>query len=339
MKALVEELQAVIPAAFEGEEYQTQKQAILDEVNSRQEEGMEAINRRAVERGITLLRTQGGLAFAPRRDGKIIAPEEFVQLPAEEQERLQGEIGELQDELQRLLRQVPLWTREGHDRVKRLDEEVATFAVGPQVKELRQKYAALPDVVLYLDEVEKSLIANVDQFLPAPPDAGEGSRPRRSGFMNRYQVNVLVDHAGQYGAPVVYEDHPTYQNLLGRVEHIAQMGALLTDFTLVKPGALHKANGGYLLLDARKVMLQPYTWESLKRALQAGEIRIEAAGQNQGLLSTVTVEPEPIPLKVKVILLGDRLLYYLLYENDPDFSELFKVAVDFDIDFAVDDTY
>jgi lon-related putative ATP-dependent protease len=139
-----------------------------------------------------------------------------------------------------------------------------------------------------------------------------------------------VDHSQTQGAPIIYEDQPTYQNLVGRVEHISQMGALLTDFTLIKPGALHRANGGYLVLDARQLLLQPYAWEGLKRALQARQIRIESLGQIYSWISTVSLEPEPVPLQVKVILLGERLLYYLLCRYDPDFMELFKVAADFE---------
>lgn len=147
---------------------------------------------------------------------------------------------------------------------------------------------------------------------------------------HRYQVNLLVTNGKQAGAALVSEDNPTYSNLVGRVEHIAQLGALVTDFTLIQPGALHRANGGYLMLDARKVLLQPFAWDALKRALQSREIRIESLGQMFSLVSTVSLEPEPIPLIVKIVLFGDRLMYYLLQQYDPDFSELFKVAADFE---------
>jgi lon-related putative ATP-dependent protease len=154
--------------------------------------------------------------------------------------------------------------------------------------------------------------------------------PAKESFANRYKVNVIVDHGDTKGAPIVYEQNPTYPNLIGRTEHVAQMGALLTDFTLIKPGALHLANGGYLIIDARKLLLQPYSWEGLKRALRSGEIHIESPGQAYGLVSTVALEPQPTPLDVKVIMLGERMLYYLMHDNDPDFSELFKVVADFD---------
>ncbi len=156
------------------------------------------------------------------------------------------------------------------------------------------------------------------------------AQPDRQAMLRRYQVNLLVDNRALHGAPVVYEDNPTYQNLIGRVEHLAQMGALVTDFQLIKAGSLHRANGGYLLLDAREVLTQPYAWDALKRALQSHQLRIESLGQMLSVISTVSLEPEPVPLKVKVALVGDRTLYYMLAEYDPDFNELFKVQADFE---------
>jgi lon-related putative ATP-dependent protease len=185
-------------------------------------------------------------------------------------------------------------------------------------------------VLAHLDAVEHDLIETADQFVPGPgPAAGGGPAAQDGDCFRRYWVNLLVDHGDSRGAPVVYEDHPAFQNLLGRIEYVAQLGALVTDFNLIKAGALHRANGGYLVLDARRVLLQPFAWEELKRVLRARELRIESLAQSLGLISTVSLEPEPIPLDLKVVLVGDRLLYYLLCELDPDFGELFKVPVDF----------
>jgi predicted ATP-dependent protease len=180
--------------------------------------------------------------------------------------------------------------------------------------------------------MERDLIETADQFVggPAPHGAENGAAVARDADrFRRYWVNLMVDHGESHGAPVVYEDHPAFQNLVGRIEYIAQFGALLTDFNLIKPGALHRANGGYVVLDARRVLLQPFAWEELKRVLRAREIRIESLAQMLSLISTVTLEPEPIPLNLKVVLVGERLLYYLLCTLDPDFGELFKVPVDF----------
>lgn len=343
MDNLLEELFAVIPAAFESEEYQMQRQAIAEEFQQKQEESLEALTKRAREQDIALVRTQAGLAFAPMRDGEVIAPDQFMNLPEEERERIQNQISELQDQLQQAMRQVPNWSRQTRERLKELNQEVATLSIAPLVEELHQKYNDHPPVLAYLEVVQKDVTDNVDKFLqahsqPAPAlIPSDGNSPaagrqlsRSAPFFNRYRVNLLVDHSQSQGAPVVFENHPVYANLIGRVEHLAQMGALFTDFTLIKPGSLHRANGGYLIVEARQLLLQPYAWEGLKRALQANRITIESLGQMLSVISTVSLEPEPIPLEVKVVLLGDRLLYYLLYQHDPEFAELFKVAADFE---------
>jgi lon-related putative ATP-dependent protease len=181
------------------------------------------------------------------------------------------------------------------------------------------------------------IIENVDEFVTPPehPLAAlmaipQPRAPKGSPFLRRYQVNLLVDHSRNHGAPVVYEDNPSYQNLVGQVEYMAQLGALSTDFNLIRAGALHRANGGYLILDARKLLMQPYAWEGLKRVLRSSQIRIESLGQMLSLVSTMSLEPEAIPVKTKVLLLGERMLYYLLSAFDPEFNDLFKVGADFD---------
>jgi lon-related putative ATP-dependent protease len=339
MNHLIEELFAVVPGAFETEEYHLQKRAIEAEFQEKQESALEDLRKDAESSNIALIRTPSGLAFAPLKDKEVIKPDEFMELPQERREEIESQIENLQSRLQKIIRQVPQWVREGRSRVKELNEEVATFSVTPLFKELREKYSELPTVLEYLSAVQQDVIEHNDMFLDsegetAPPEAGGrrlvSAKPSKETFANRYKVNVIVDQSQSEGAPIVYEQNPTYPNLLGRTEHVAQMGALLTDFTLIKPGALHLANGGYLIVDARKLLLQPYSYEGLKRALRGGEIRIESPGQAYGLVSTVSLEPQPIPLKVKVVLLGERFIYYLMYENDPDFSELFKVMADFE---------
>ncbi|HHN94266.1 MAG TPA: ATP-binding protein, partial [Anaerolineae bacterium] len=334
MEQLVEELRTAIPAAFESDDYRTRRQEAEEEFKERQEKAFTELQEEAREKNVALIRTPVGLAFAPLKDGEVISPDDFQKLPEETRKQFEQDINELQERLQSIIFQVRQWEREARKKVKELDRQVAMFAVGHQIDELREKYASLPEVVEYLDAVQKDVIENVDEFrkpeeqpqvmgLPMP-------RPLKGPpLLRRYQVNVLVDHSETEGAPVVYEDHPTYNNLIGRIEHIAQMGALLTDFNLIKPGALHRANGGYLILDARQLLLQPYAWDALKRALRSREIRLESLAQALSLVSTVSLEPESIPLDVKVVLIGERLLYYLLHLYDPDFSELFKVEADF----------
>jgi lon-related putative ATP-dependent protease len=338
MDELIEGLSTALSAAFESEEYQARRQSINEELQERQSSAFQELQEVAQEKGIALLRTPGGLVFAPVKDGEVLSSEEVQKLSEEERKGLESEVETLQGELQKIVRQVPGWQRETQRKLKDLNREMANFAVGGLIDELRQQYSEYPDIVDHLDEVQTDVVENARDFLQA--DEQESGLPAMlrgamqgsdggSALSRRYRVNLLVDHSGSDGAPVVYEDNPTYQNLVGRVEHRAQMGALLTDFNLIKPGALHRANGGYLILDARKLLLQPYAWEALKRALQSGEIRIESLGQMLSLVSTISLEPGPIPLDIKIALYGEPLLYYLLYQVDPDFAELFKVEADF----------
>lgn len=337
MQGLIKELHTVIPAAFASEAYQTQAQAILATLKKQQEEGFNRLQGQAQAQGLTLLRTQQGWAFAPVKEGQIIPPEAFQQLPAEEQERLQQAGRELEGDLQETLETMQKLEGEQHQQVKNLDRETVTRTVQGPIEALREKYRALPEVVAYLNDVQQDIVNNISDFRkPAEeaetPLAGVPLPRTAQGpaSFRHYQVNVLVNHSDQTGAPVVYEDNPTYQRLFGQVEHtLAQAGALVTDFNLIKAGALHQANGGYLLLDVHKVLQQPYTWEQLKRALRAEQIIMETPVQTQGLATVISLTPEPIPLVVKIILLGNRLLYYQLHELDPDFGELFKVVVDF----------
>jgi lon-related putative ATP-dependent protease len=339
MDRLVEQLRTSLASAFESDEYRSRRQVIAQELQEAQEQSLEGLQEKAKEMGIALMRTPAGLILAPLRDGEAISPEEFQNLPEEERKRVEANIESLQAELKEILQNVPKLQREIQERIKELDQEIITFAVGGLVDELQAKYKEFPEIVDHLEKVEKDVMENASSFLVFD-SSGEGeqwmamiaarARAESQAVLQRYKVNLLVDHRGAKGAPVIYEDNPTYQNLIGRVEYSAQMGALVTDFSLIKAGALHQANGGYLLLDAHKLLEQPYAYEALKRSLKSNQIKIESIGQMLSLISTVSLEPEPIPLDVKVALVGDRLIYYTLSEYDPDFNELFKVQADFE---------
>ena len=343
MKGFLEDLITVIPAALNSEEYNTQKKAIVKELRARETRALKELEEKAKAEGVSVVRTQSGFGFAPLRDGEVISPDRFMELSHAEQMEIEGKIAELQTSLQNVMRQVPQWHRETQNKLKELQKDTAVYAITPLLNELRQTYETLPEVLVYLEAVRQDIVSNVADFIEseeAPMAALVGiassGSPQKAAF-TRYQVNVIVDNSQTNGAPVIIEDQPTYQNLVGRVEHVSQMGTLLTDFTLIKPGALHRANGGYLILDARKLLTQPYAWEGLKRALRARQIHIESLGQLFSWVSTVSLEPEPIPLNVKVILTGERLLYYLLCRHDPDFGELFKVAADFENEMTRDE--
>ncbi len=331
MEKLVDYLRSAIPTVFEGDEYRAKAGAIRDEFNKRQEQVFKDLGEEAGKQRIALLRTPEGFAFAPLRENEVIPPDEYEKLPEDEKKRVEGAIAELQQRLEKIMRQIPQWRKERHERIKNLDRETTLSVVAHLVDELKEAYTDLPAVLKYLDQVQQDMIDNADDFRKPEESATFGGMTMVAHkTFHHYQVNVLVSNGKKAGAPIVSEDSPTYSNLVGRVEHIAQLGALVTDFTLIKPGALHKANGGYLLLDIRKVLVQPFAWEGLKRALQSREICIESLGQMYSLVSTVSLEPEPIPLDTKVILFGDRLFYYLLQQYDPEFGELFKVAADFE---------
>ena len=337
MQRLVEGLQAGIPAVFETDEYRARQQEIETEFNDRQQQAVGAIGEKARKEGIALLRTPAGFAFAPMQKDGVMEPEQFRALPEADRLRIEARISALQEELETVIQEVPKWRREAQHKMRDLNRLVTLSAVSSLMAELTTKYAALPQACQYLQKVQEDVLDHAELFRQPK----EGEQPTLFGIplarpepgespLRRYQVNVIVDHSKSEGAPIVYEDNPNHGNLVGRVEHIAQMGMLVTDFTLIKAGALHRANGGYLILDALKVLTQPFSWDALKRALRSGEIRAESPAQALGLISTVSLEPEPIPLDVKVVLVGERMIYYLLYEYDPEFRELFKVASDFE---------
>ncbi|HEY0665230.1 MAG TPA: AAA family ATPase [Gallionella sp.] len=331
MDQLVDYLRSAIPALFEGDEYHAKATAVHDEFAKRQEQVFKELSDDAEKQEIVLLRTPEGFAFAPTRNHEVIPPDEYEKLSDEEKKRVEEAIAGLQERLEKIMRQMPQWRRERHERIKQINRETTLSAVEHSMDELRQAYADQPEVLKYLDLVLQDIVDNVDDFRKQESSSTVGGMTfvTHQNF-NRYKVNVLVTNGKKAGAPIVSEDNPNYSNLVGRVEHVSQLGALVTDFTLIKSGALHRANGGYLLLDITKVLTQPFAWEGLKRALQSREIHIESLGQIYSLISTVSLEPEPIPLNAKIILFGDRLFYYLLQAYDPEFGELFKVAADFE---------
>jgi len=336
MARLLEELRAAIPAAFEREDYQARVKALKTEFSERQEGVFNELQARANARDIALIRTPTGLALAPMSKNEVVSPEVFRQWPEDVQERTKANIAELERELQEILLKLPQWEREQREQLRGLNKEVTSHAVGHLIDELARKYEDLEEVLDYIEQVRNDLMENAEEFLvsePRSPQEALGLAMRGGGAspsFRRYQVNVIVDNGGCNGAPVVYEDLPNHSNVIGRIEQMAQFGALLTDFNLIKPGALHAANGGFLVIDARKLLMQPMVWEEIKRALFRSEIRIQGLSEALGFAGTVTLQPQPVPLQVKIVLLGDPRLYYLLSWADPDFAELFKVAADFD---------
>lgn len=329
MSDLAAELKTAIPATFESEEYQARIQELQEEVTRRQQKGLFAIQEEANANNIAMLTTPAGFTFAPMRNGEVIEPEEYKGFSDDEKELIEAKVEDLQKKLQQAIQQVPRLRKEVRERIHALNEEMVQLTLGGPIGELREKWSHLADVVAYLDAVREDVVEHAEAF-----QDNENGAP--AGLLNRYRVNLLVDNAETRGAPVIYEDLPNHQHLTGQIEHRAHQGNLYTDFTLIRAGSLHRANGGYLILDARRILTQPMAWESLKRILFSNEIRIESLERLYGLATTVSQQPEPIPLKVKVVLVGDRTLYYLLAHYDPDFLDLFKVEADFEDDLDRD---
>jgi len=338
LQRLVEDLRTGIPGAFETDEYRTRLQEIESEFEQQHEKVIEAVGEKARGQNIALVRTPGGFGFAPMQKDKVMSPDEFHALSEAKQKRVQAAIAALEQELATAIQEVPKMRREAQRKVRELNRQVIGATVTGLIEELKAAYVSLPQVVGYLGRVHEDVLDHAEFFRHAK----EGERPTLFGIpvpepesespLGRYQVNVLMEHEADGGAPIVYEDNPSHDNLVGRIEHVAQMGTLVTNFMLIKAGAFHRANGGYLILDALKVLTQPFAWEALKRAMRSREIRIESLGQMLSLTSTVGLKPQPIPFDLKVVLVGERLIYYLLHAYDPEFAQFFKVAADFEDD-------
>ena len=329
MAAAVEELLTLLPATFQGDEYQARVQELGEFFQERESEAFHALAEKASAQGVAMLKTPSGYTLAPMKDGEVLTPAAFEKLPEAERQTTLEAIEGLKEELKGVVRQLPGWKKESLDRFRELNSDFCRQAVAPVFERLREGYRDLPAVIDWLATVEAAVMEEAESFTQLRQDSAiPDNLHERVKEFPQYSVNVLIDHGDSDGPPIVHEDNPTFGNLLGRAEQVAQMGTLVTDFTLVKAGALHRANGGYLVLEAEKVLTSPFAWTALKRTLRAREIRIQSLDQVFSFASTVQLEPEPIPLDVKVILLGDYLTGYLLQEYDPEFATLFKVTAD-----------
>ncbi len=330
LERLIDDMRTSVPATFESEEYQNRLQELQQQHNRRHRQAFEQMQQEAEGNNVALLNTPTGFAFAPMNEsGEVIAPDAFQKLPEEERKRFQEMIEHLQRQLQELFRQFPQWQKETQQEIRKLNEEMTLLAIGRPIEVLGERYGEFPVAVAHLEAVRDDLVGNFEVFR-------SGEREHIERLLHRYQANLLVHSEEDGGAPVIYEDMPTHQRLVGRIEYLVHDGALVTDFTQIRPGALHRANGGYLLLDVRKVLTHAFAWETLKRTLFAEEIRPESLEKIYGFWTTASPEPEPVPLKVKIILLGDRVLYYLLAAHDPEFADLFKVEADLEDDLPAD---
>ncbi len=336
---LIGEIRVALPAVFEGDEYKTQLKAIEDAFREQKTKYFDDIQKHTTGKNVSVLRMPVGLVVAPTKDGDVLSPEAFEKLSEEEQQEVLAELNAAQEELENAVHDIPKWEKEQREQIERLNEKFASLAIKHLIDDLKRKYRRNKSVSTFLRNMYDDIIENVELFLDddedqgQPPQAEEEqpipvlAKQKTDGALRRYKVNVLVDHTDRNGAPLIFLDHPILTNLIGRIDRQQQYGALITDFNMIKAGALHEANGGFLVIEAKDLMNQTSSWEALKRALRSKKITMDPPSSD-GMMTTI-LEPEAIPLNVKVVLLGEPELYYMLAENDPDFMELFKVEANF----------
>lgn len=339
---LILEFSATLPALVESDEYKAALSIIRQRYKSKKEEYIRVLQRKAKGKRVSLLHMQMGLVVAPMKDGEVLSPDAFDALPDDEKQLIMDDLNAMQEEIENATQTLPHWEEKQKREIDNLRAKFVKAAVKEPIDKLRDKYRKMPQAARFLRAIQTNIVENIDDYVPENKVPATGTeedplqallskmkQPEEDKF-SKLKVNVIVKHKPDSGAPIVTLDHPTQGNLVGKVERIQQYGALLTDFTLIKSGALHRANGGFLLLDARKVLEQPFAWDSLKRAIASKCIKIEAPSEETSF-TTISLDPQPIPLDVKVVLTGDFEIYDLLCERDPDFRDFFKVEADFGI--------
>jgi len=328
MAGLVEHLKRSLPQAFEQEAYLAEYNKIQNQFESERDAMFATLAEKALAVNIAVVNTASGIAIAPTHNGKPLSPEEFESLPDAEQKEIEVAREQIKDEMESMLRVIRNAEKTAREAQRQLNRLVAASVVDRHLDELKTKYAPRDETVFYLNEVRQDIIEHVTDFLPSEDSKGDAATQPRPDF-RKYTVNLVVDHSKTEGAPVVVELNPTFAKLLGRIENESRYGMLLTDFTLIKTGALHAANGGYLVLRARDVFYEPLAWDALKRSMISGYVRTEDITSRTGFGATKTLDPEPIPLDLKVVLVGSPDIYYDLLHLDEDFGTIFKVKADF----------
>jgi len=334
MDRLVEDLGSLLPAVFTSDRYTARARRIAEAMEKVQDQALAALRTAASNRGLLMKESEDGLTFGPAKGSdEILEPEEFTKLPADEQKALADAMDDMQEQLQGFAAGVPRWRKETRERLKALDQEVSREEVSRLMEPLLKLYPEGGEVRRWLEAVRDDVVEQVHLFRDDEEDEDGDVHQivaQEPVSIKRYAVNVLVDHGKSEGAPVVYEDNPVFTNIIGRIEHVAEYGALTTDHTLIKPGALHQASGGYLILDAHRLLVEPYAWSALKRALRSRLLRMDSPGQQGSLMTTVSLAPEPLPIDVKVVLMGSPGLYYELCDGDPEFERHFKILAAFE---------
>lgn len=338
---LLDELLDTFPAAFDNPGYQRKKAAIAREFEQGYDKAIDAVESLAQSKGVSLFEEGGVITFSPVVEGKTLTDQDFAELNEEQRTHFYKLIDELEDSLSEALIELPKWKRASSEKLRALKNATAEQGIKPLLKKLEHKYAADLAILKFLRQLKPHLVETiVDLLAEEKKDEKSDERAddldKRSILEEQYLPNILVAHSLESGAPLIYEPNPSHQNLFGRIEYTNVQGSVYTNYRMIRPGALHKANGGYLLLDVDKLIEQPYAWETLKLVLKSGMLKMDIPQHDTGMVNSITLNPQQIPINVKVVLLGSRDLYYTLQEYDDEFYELFRVLVDFDHEIPLD---
>ncbi|MCW8328705.1 AAA family ATPase [Photobacterium sp. SDRW27] len=327
---LIEELKKTVPTLLQNEDYIHNTEQLQNELNEREIAAFKSIEEKAKQQNCILKRSRNGYLIHPVKDDKVISKEEFKKLPAKEQKAIDKAIEDLRLLLVNLLKKVPLWDQEMREKKELLEQQFVGITLDYLVGQLPEDLMAIECVKEHINNLKQHVLNNIPLFsgsLETEVNEYTGQKLSFSPF-TVYEVNIIVDNSKTGSSPIIYENNPTYANLIGRIEHQGELGTLVTNFTLIKPGAFHRANGGYLIIDVIQLLNKPFVWDVFKRTLQSKELLLQPLDQLLSVNAIAGLEPDIIPLDIKVILVGDRNMYYLLKRYDPDFAQLFKVQAD-----------
>lgn len=338
MDALIDNLKTDIPRAFNEESFQKERQVIIRDFNAKTGEVFKQLNDIAEDYGFVIRQSGSGILTIPVIDGEPISEEEYRTLTEKQIQEIDEKTQDLQETVLEYTKKLRELENETNEILDKLEEKVALAAAGYHIDELKAKYIKCSSVITYLEAVQKDILKHLDNFFEEeetesnPLSQMFPQQKKDPNFELRYKVNLVVDNSETIGAPVVTADNPTFYNLIGKVEYESRMGVMSTNFTKIKPGFLHYANGGYIIIHAKDIFSKSFAWEGLKRALLNKELKIENIGEQTGVVATSSINPEPIPLDVKVVIIGSMDIYQILYHYDEDFSKLFKIKADFDVE-------
>jgi len=326
---LINQIKSLIPKLFEGKEYNQRKQAILQGMQQELDKALNSLKEDANKAGFLMKSSQEGIIFIPVKDGKPLLQEQYLALPEEERKSLEENLKLLQSRTEEIALNGKEFEKDAERVVQKLNRELVQELIKPLIQPIKEQYKDYPRIVSHLEQLLEDMSDNANIF--GDKEESEEGLCQCLDQLKNYHVNLLVNNSETAGAPVVVETNPHYYNLFGKVEYRSQMGTVNTDFTMIKPGAIHRANGGYLILQVKDLLADPHSWDALKKALKNRQVTVENIGEHYRSVPTTSLKPEPIPLNVKVILVGSSQIYHLLHQVDEDFQKLFKVMVDFEV--------